>query len=277
MSAAQTKCHLLTYPLRVLSRLAQAHPFVWKLSWEILHHAPFMLPHDKSYRALRHFAPGDDGFFLDIGANDGISILSLRALGIPCRILSLEPNQLLEPALAKRKVRDGKVDYRMVGAGSAPMTAQFFTPVYKHIVLHTFTSTDEAQVRHAIEVSFGKRVASQTQIKSFTAEIVAVDSLNLAPAIIKIDAEGHDYQVLLGARETIAKHRPFIMVEMAWQDQANMQQFIKDHGYGLYIYRLDSDVFEPFGNREPSRAISGTGGMNCFLIPDEKMSAIPIR
>ena len=261
--------------VQVLSKGAQAHPFIWKFSWEFIHHIPFLLPHDRSYKALRHFMTTPPGLFLDVGANDGISILSLRAIDKECRIFSLEPNQLLEPALAKRKAADSAVDYRMVGAGDHAVTAQFFTPVYKNIVLHTFTSTDEAQVRQALRVSFGSRVADKTEIRSFTAEIITVDSLHLNPTIIKIDAEGHDYQVLVGARETITKNRPYIMVEMAWQDQNSIQNFIKEMDYELYIYRIDLDVFEPFGTRDPSRSISGTGGMNCFLIPKEKVLSIP--
>ena len=37
------------------TRLAESHPFVWKIAWEAVHHLPFLLPHDKSYHALRHF------------------------------------------------------------------------------------------------------------------------------------------------------------------------------------------------------------------------------
>jgi hypothetical protein len=54
---------------------------------------PFLLPHDKSYRALRHFITlRPNGLFLDVGANDGISALSFRRFDKTYRILSLEPN-----------------------------------------------------------------------------------------------------------------------------------------------------------------------------------------
>src|SRR5207253_7074678 len=61
------------------ARVAELHPFVWKLAWEAVHRLPFLLPHDKSYNAFRHFiASRPSGLFLDVGANDGISILSFR-------------------------------------------------------------------------------------------------------------------------------------------------------------------------------------------------------
>src|SRR3954468_10990200 len=82
------------------ARVAQLHPFSWKFAWEAVHRLPFLLPHDKSYNALKHFiAATPEGLFLDVGANDGISALSFRKFSKDYRILSLEPNRLLEPAL----------------------------------------------------------------------------------------------------------------------------------------------------------------------------------
>lgn len=42
---------------------------------------------------------------------------------------------------------------------------------------------------------------------------ITLDSLNLAPNIIKIDAQGYDYFVIEGSRETILKHKPIIIFE----------------------------------------------------------------
>ena len=44
-------------------------------------------------------------------------------------------------------------------------------------------------------------------------EIRTLDSYGLAPDLIKIDVEGFEPQVLRGARQTIARHRPLIMFE----------------------------------------------------------------
>src|ERR1700678_75711 len=61
--------------IEACARTAELHPIIWKTAWEAMHWLPFLLPHDKSYNALRHFIaikPG--GLFLDVGANDGISV-----------------------------------------------------------------------------------------------------------------------------------------------------------------------------------------------------------
>lgn len=40
-----------------------------------------------------------------------------------------------------------------------------------------------------------------------------LDDFNLEPDFIKIDTEGMDYEVLLGAKETLKKHRPKVLIE----------------------------------------------------------------
>lgn len=44
-------------------------------------------------------------------------------------------------------------------------------------------------------------------------EVIALDSLGLAPDFLKLDVEGMEYAALLGAEQTIRTHRPVIMLE----------------------------------------------------------------
>ncbi len=127
---------------RLAVHIAELHPYTWRLAWLCVRHFSFLLPHDKSYYALRHFiALRPNGLFLDVGANDGISALSFRYFDKDYRILSLEPNLLLETSLKKIKASDPHFDYLMAGAGSQPSQVQFHVPVYKGVVLHTSTSS----------------------------------------------------------------------------------------------------------------------------------------
>jgi hypothetical protein len=72
---------------RLAVHVAELHPYTWTLAWLCVRHFSFLLPHDKSYYALRHFiALKPNGLFLDVGANDGISALSFRYLDYNYRI-----------------------------------------------------------------------------------------------------------------------------------------------------------------------------------------------
>jgi FkbM family methyltransferase len=57
--------------------------------------------------------------------------------------------------------------------------------------------------------------------KTVEVNVTTLDSLGLAPDFIKIDTEGWEYYILLGAMETINKYKPVIQIE--WNER-NMKQ-----------------------------------------------------
>jgi FkbM family methyltransferase len=93
---------------------------------------------------------------------------------------------------------------------------RFYVPIYHGIVLHTLTSSRRERVEDAVAFCFGKSVAASTVINAVESEVIRIDDLNIDPSIIKIDAEGSDYEVLLGLDETLARARPFVIMEIAW-------------------------------------------------------------
>jgi FkbM family methyltransferase len=260
------------------ARLAETHPFVWKLAWEAVHRLTFLLPHDQSYRAFRHFvAARPQGLFLDVGANDGISVLSFRRFSRQYHILGLEPNPALESALKKIKSRDPQFEYRMVGAGAAPLRLPFFVPTYKGIVLHTFTSSSREQVLYSIGRSFGKSVAAAILIHPFEAEIVKLDDLNVDPAIIKVDAEGFDYDVLVGLERTIERSRPFIATEIAASEYDKVKSYLDKHRYVLLLYDIGGDCFAPDVASYRKAVSAMSGHRNFFAVPEETLDLLPLE
>lgn len=255
----------------VAGRVASAHPYSWKIAWEAVHRLAFLLPHDPSYKAFRHFTKNSNGLFLDVGANDGISALSFRRLNKTYEIISLEPNLLLESALKKVKKRDRKFNYKMVGAGAEVFRTAFFVPVYRGVVLHTFTSASCEQVVKALTSAFGEAVAAQAKIHEVDGDIIPIDHLNLDPSIIKIDAEGFDYEVLVGARKTIERMRPFIAVEVAWSNVDKMQAYFTELDYVLLSYEPKKDEFSA---SLQSLTSAKSGYRNLFAIPKEKSSVL---
>jgi FkbM family methyltransferase len=258
------------------ARLAETHPFVWKFAWEAVHKLPFLLPHDQSYKAFRHFiAVRPQGLFLDVGANDGISVLSFRKFSKQYRILGLEPNLALEPALKRLKAEDSLFDYKMVGAGATPAKLLFFVPVYKNIVLHTFTSSSEEQVRLSVGRSFGSSVAAATVIHPFEAEIIRLDDLNVDPAIIKVDAEGFDYDVLVGLKSTIERSRPFIATEIAPSVYDRVKSYLNECRYMLLLYDINNDCFAPDVASYRKAVSAMSGHRNFFAVPEEMTDSLP--
>ncbi len=136
-------------------------PRLWHYAWRAAKRLPFLLPHEKDYYGFRHFA-GDrgrgEGLALDIGANNGITALGLRAVGLPHHILSIEANPSHEPELARTAARMEHFSYRIVGAGDAHGTLTLHTPVYKGIPIHTMSSVELDYAKNTVARDFPRRV-----------------------------------------------------------------------------------------------------------------------
>ena len=248
--------------LSLAGRLAELHPRIWQIGWWAAHRFHFLLPHDPSFHALTHFIrAAPQGLFLDIGANDGISALSFRTFDRNYRIFSLEPNPLLEPKLREIKRSDPHFDYLIAGAGSERGTATFYIPQYKDVLLHTFSSTAIHQVRQGVRSVFGKSIADRIKILPVESEVIRIDDLALSPTIVKIDTEGFEHEVLGGMQKTIARSRPFIMVEAAWGHRDRISRFFEARDYTVGTYDRRSDAFI---------ADVESADRNWFAIPTEK-------
>jgi len=57
------------------------------------------------------------------------------------------------------------------------------------------------------------------------------------PSIIKIDVEGHEYNVLLGAENTIRKYKPALYIEIFDIETTPIIPFIKSIGYNMILER----------------------------------------
>src|ERR1700682_968565 len=114
---AASSHHRTMTMLKTISALVQRHPVTWRGAWSLVHHLPFLLPHDASYRGVKHLGLPANGLLLDVGANDGISALSLRRLLPDNPVLSVEISPRHEPTLRRLKTRMKGFDYVLVGAG----------------------------------------------------------------------------------------------------------------------------------------------------------------
>lgn len=83
------------------------------------------------------------------------------------------------------------------------------------------------------------------QLKSFTVKCETLDNLvnnNDKISFIKIDAESSDFEILLGSKNILAKHRPFIVFEFTGQilerahghSRQDFFDFFQTHQYNLY-------------------------------------------
>lgn len=78
-------------------------------------------------------------------------------------------------------------------------------------------------------------------------EVTTLDALLVTEGcnrldLLKIDTEGHEWKVLLGAQDSIKQYHPYVIFEYdrrTWQNAGaeftSAQQFFADLGYSLYV------------------------------------------
>jgi len=167
---------------------------------------------------LRLIKPGD--IVIDAGANIGaLSVPMARRVGPDGWVLAAEPQRLVHQALCANVAANGlaNVVTHWCGLGASPGVA-------------VIPPLDHSQENNYGGISLrnggtGERVP-----------VVSIDSLDLPGcALIKIDVEGMELDVLRGAAQTIKRHQPRLFVENNGTDRSPpMISWLLEQGYRLY-------------------------------------------
>lgn len=104
-----------------------------------------------------------------------------------------------------------------------------------------------------VEKSFSLANTGMNRIEAVDAN--AIHGISIKPMddfkfekidFIKIDVEGFEVQVLIGAKETILKNKPIIMVEVFEDNLAFVNAFMTDLGYeNKYVLESHNYIFQP--------------------------------
>ena len=115
----------------------------------------------------------------------------------------------------------------------------------------------------------------------FNVETITIDDLDLnSLGFIKIDVEGHELEVLKGAKETIKKYKPNMIIEIEEQHSKNPIQFslnqIMNLGYvGYFIVRKNKKIINIKNfEREKNHILGHAEYINnfIFLHKDNKLN-----
>ena len=163
---------------------------------------------------IERFLSPDKAFF-DVGANVGMYVYAARKHIPDSRIFAFEPQG---EYVSRIKKLFPKVHVEQVALSSSAGSAQFKVPL---IGGHMYSA------RGTLEkfLEAGESDARTEMVRTTTLDL-AKRELNSGPVgCIKIDVEGHEKQVLLGAQDTIARDKPVLMVEI---EQRHHQEPIED-------------------------------------------------
>jgi FkbM family methyltransferase len=226
--------------VKKLLRTAQSHfPALVEAKNSLYHlaraHLGFV--HDREYEVVARLPLGPEAVFLDIGANRGQSILAIRHYRPGAIIHSFEPNPRIFAGLARRFGRMEGVTLHDCGLGEAHGHFTLYVPSYRGFVYDgaaTF-SARHARAYLGPETLFFFDPARLT-VEEIRCRVAPLDSFGLAPAFIKVDAEGGEYAVLQGGIETLRRHRPALFLERYYED-TRIESLLDGLGYREVIWR----------------------------------------
>jgi FkbM family methyltransferase len=133
---------------------------------------------------------------IDVGANVGVYTYAFARAG--ATVEAFEPQRDCALVLNQFAARSSGVRVHQVALGAAAERAELHIPL------------EDGRSRRG-EASLTSSGPGSTEV----VEIRPLDSFDFSGvALIKIDVEGSEASVIEGARETIARHRPLLLVEI---------------------------------------------------------------
>ncbi|MBI1328722.1 MAG: FkbM family methyltransferase [Alphaproteobacteria bacterium] len=210
-----------------------------KLAYRII--GPKRYIHHRAWRAWRKSADGHEGelkllssivprdrMAVDVGANRGNYTFFLSRLA--ARTVAYEP----APPMARfvREARLKNVDVREAGVSDSPGKLLYCVPL-----------NEKGKPQYNIGYLGDGLPAGKKGIE-VPVKIVRLDDEKLDNVgFMKIDVEGHEYEVIQGARELLTRSRPNLLVEILYErgNRAGVAQnrtvrLLDELGYEPYVY-----------------------------------------
>ena len=162
-----------------------------------------------------------DGDFMDIGAHIGYYSMYMHPL--VRKVYAFEPDPRNLPDLNANAASVSNIEVIALAVSSRSKTAQFY------IGGDSTLSTLETIDGDTVEVQ-------TTSIDDFVANRPGVK-----PTLFKIDAEGHDFEVLLGMRGTVAAHQPVLLIEC---NSGELLDLCDEWQYSIFAFTCDRETFK---------------------------------
>jgi FkbM family methyltransferase len=230
--------------LRKLIRTIQSYLFFLKGAKDAYYYysrALLSKTHEREFKALK-FIPDDlPGCYVDIGANQGQTIESIKLMKPSARVYSFEANPLLVKRLRTRYSHRDDITILPFGLADVAEGFTLFVPVYRRFVYDGEASFDKrtAMLPFSSDTLYNFS-PEKLELMELPCEVRRLDDQHLDPVFIKIDVQGFESRVIRGAMSTIRRAEPILLIE-AFHGDAELMQLTQDLGYEPYLF--DDDGF----------------------------------
>jgi FkbM family methyltransferase len=240
-------------------------------------------PHEYAFSYLSQVTLDEPAVVIDVGANSGISALSVHFVQPSWPIISYEPNSALEPLLLKTKEfieeRGGTMQYRLVGLAAVSDTDMLFRipvvdKVYDEVLtMGSFASGEfnSPHIRKYLSETLTVSGDWSGELKELRLPVRRFDDEPKPDGrffFVKIDVEGFEVQVVKGMMTFIEQNKPALLIEIGeFQSLVEIEQDLRRFGYRPYSYDHLTGLLI---RRQMKRFLAGVVNQsyNVFLIPD---------
>jgi FkbM family methyltransferase len=179
--------------------------------------------------------------FLDVGANTGLYSLVFAArddFSANKKVLAFEP-QRIQANFLRDSVTKNNWQHQFFVYELALSNVDGEAWINNESDVSTGGSLVKTQGSHSVEL------VKLTTLDNFCGEN-QVDSIDL----IKIDVEGHEYELLMGGKMTIKQHMPLIFIELSPNTKSISETtlFLKSLDYEMY--HLENGVIKAYSNSQ---------------------------
>ena len=161
----------------------------------------------------------------DIGAYNGLYSIVLAKKTDAFSIYSFEPNPQSYARLNEN------IKLMRLGERIIPKNIALGSDIGKHTFYVSSARARSSFHKYNAEYD-GNKIIDTVIVDCFTIDYLVEHQICSAPDLMKIDTEGHEYEVLLGARNTIESKLPQIFLEPHHKDDKHrIKNFLSQFGY----------------------------------------------
>ncbi len=184
-------------------------------------------------RRLEHYGPGVVA--IDCGANIGVHTVEwARQMSDWGSVAAIEAQERIFYSLCGNIAINNCMNARAIWAAAGAASGKMQIPVPDYNKPASFGSL-ELQKRESPEF-IGQKI-DYTEDACTTVDVIAIDDLRLERLdFLKIDVEGMELQVLLGAEHTIMNHKPAMILEILKSKPQEIADFLGRHGYRYHRF-----------------------------------------
>jgi FkbM family methyltransferase len=194
--------------------------------------------HEKDFEGLRTLALTEGSNCIDIGANFGQSIGSLRAVLLAPRIVAFEPNPNAYAHLTRIARKSDNITVHNYALGESHAKLHLHVPQCCGVMLDQFATVGSVQIdemtKAYVEAGYEFAATSPMQVVDYLVSMKCLDDYSLVPDLIKVDVEGNELAVLRGAASTIQRSLPILMIENG--DRPEIMSWLAAVSYHRYVF-----------------------------------------